>query len=417
MSKIQNLLDTLCPNGVEFRALGELGEFYNGLNGKKKNDFVNGNARYISYLNIFENLSVKLNKNDFVTIKSDEKQNNIKKGDILFTTSSETPNDCGMSSVVTQEPKENIYLNSFCFGFRLKDKNLFLPDFLKYLFRQVDIRKQIIKTADGVTRFNISKSKFSKIKIPLPPLEVQREIVKILDTFTELKTELEARKKQYRYYLNALLDFGTPEAPRDNVEFKNISTFANCVAGATPSTSKKEYWEKGTIPWMSSGEVNFRHIDKTYKKITTQGYKNSSTKMLPKNTVVVALAGQGKTRGLVAITQIELCTNQSLCGIVLKENERVNSKFLYYYLSKCYQHLRSISNSDGSRGGLTLTMLKSYPIPLPPLKVQNEIVEILEKFETLTHSLSDGIPREIELREKQYCYYRDALLSFKQKES
>ena len=105
---------------------------------------------------------------------------------------------------------------------------------------------------------------------------------------------------------------------------------------------------------MSSGEVNKgKHFMKLEKKITKEGYvKISNTKMLPKNTVVIALAGQGKTRGTVAITRIELCTNQSLCGII--PNEKLNSDYLYHYLKTQYENLRQLSSGDGTRGGLNL---------------------------------------------------------------
>ena len=139
MNSIEELLKTHCPNGVEYKPLGELGVTYNGLNGKKKDDFENGNAKYISYLNVFNNLSVKINGNDLVKISPNEKQNTIKFGDILFTTSSETYEECGMSSVVTSQLTESIYLNSFCFGFRFYDETLFLPGFTKYLFRNAPL--------------------------------------------------------------------------------------------------------------------------------------------------------------------------------------------------------------------------------------------------------------------------------------
>jgi type I restriction enzyme S subunit len=168
----------------------------------------------------------------------------------------------------------------------------------------------------------------------------------------------------------------------DGVPFVTISEIAECYVGATPKTGVAEYWQNGTIPWMSSGEVNNGIIYSVEKKITQLGYDSSSTKLVPPNTVVVALAGQGKTRGMVAITRIELCTNQSLCSIVV--NDRVNSDFLYYYLQTQYQQLRMISSGDGTRGGLNLQMIKAYKIPLPPLPIQHEIVRILDNFAELT---------------------------------
>ena len=192
MSKIDELLAQQCPNGVEFKTLGELGTFLGGLSGKSKEDFKNGNAKFITYMNVFSNISLNLDVTDTVKIGEGEKQNTIQYGDVLFTGSSETPNECGMSSVLTVRTDEMLYLNSFCFIYRFNDPELFLPSFSKYLFRSDYLRKQIIKTASGVTRFNVSKAKMAKVKIPVPPLEVQAEIVKILDNFTELTAELTA---------------------------------------------------------------------------------------------------------------------------------------------------------------------------------------------------------------------------------
>ncbi len=216
MSRLKELIDRLCPNGVEFKSLGDLGYFFGGLTGKSKDDFKNGNAKFITYVNIYSNPALNIDIQDFVRVEGNEKQNRIQKGDILFTGSSETPNECGFTSVVTSEITEPIYLNSFCFGLRLNDISLFNLDFLKHLFRSDDLRKQIGKTASGVTRFNVSKARLSKVIIPVPPIEVQEEIARILDTFStlaaELQAELQARKEQYGYYRNLLLTFN-PSPP------------------------------------------------------------------------------------------------------------------------------------------------------------------------------------------------------------
>lgn len=189
----------------------------------------------------------------------------------------------------------------------------------------------------------------------------------------------------------------------EGIEFKRIGEVAECYAGATPKTTVREYWNNGTIPWMSSGEVNYGEVFATEKKITQLGYDKSSTKLVPPNTVVIALAGQGKTRGTVAITRIELCTNQSLCSIVT--NDTLNSDYLYHYLHSKYQDLRQISSGDGTRGGLNLKMIANYVVPVPPLAIQHEIVNILDKFTELE--------AELEARRKQYEYHRNKLLSFK----
>lgn len=411
MNKIDRLFKRLCPNGVEYKKLSEIGNTFTGLSGKSKDDFSNGNCRYITYTNIYNNPAVKLDLNDRVLIKENEKQNNLKYGDVLVAGSSENIEDSGMIAVVCDEPTENIYLNSFCFGFRFNDtyNNKIIPSFSKHIFRSANFRKQILSCSFGVTRYNLNKKKFLELTIPIPPLEIQEEIVRVLDSFGELEAELEAelevRRTQYEYWREKLFD-------NKYVSCLKISDFAKCCAGATPSTARSEYWDNGTIPWMSSGEVNNIEIYSTEKKITELGYNSSSTKMLPVNTVVIALAGQGKTRGLVAITRTEVCTNQSLCGII--PDDRVDNEYLFYFLQSRYQDLRRISSGDGTRGGLNLKMIGDYEVPVPSLDKQKSIVNVLNKFSKIINSYTEGLPAEIELRKQQYEYYRNKLLSFEE---
>ena len=206
-------------NEVIWKTLFELGGFFGGLTGKSKSDFTDGNAKFITYMNVYSNSALKLDIEDKVKIAPDEKQNRIKHGDLLFTGSSETPDECGMSSVVVNEVLDDYYLNSFCFGFRLNDTSLFNLRFLKHLLRSGQIRNQIAKTASGVTRFNVSKSRFGRVSIPIPPIDEQNRIADILDKFESLSfsltdglpAEIKARQQQYEYYRDKLLTFKRKE--------------------------------------------------------------------------------------------------------------------------------------------------------------------------------------------------------------
>jgi len=170
---------------------------------------------------------------------------------------------------------------------------------------------------------------------------------------------------------------------------KKLGDIAELYAGATPSTSVSEYWTEGTIPWMSSGEVHNGQIFVTEKKITPLGYDKSSTKMVPANSVIVALAGQGKTRGSVAITRISLCTNQSLCSIL--PNETYDSDYLYFFLKSQYETLRFISSGDGTRGGLNLQMLRDFLIPFPSLEEQHIIALFLSSIDSFISSINGKV--------------------------
>lgn len=195
---------------MEYVRLGDIGKFYGGLTGKSKDDFKDGNCKFVTYKNVYSNPALDLNPIETVRIGENEKQRVLEYGDIIFTGSSETPDECGFSSVVTEVPSEKLYLNSFCFIFRLNDVSILNPNYAKHIFRSHDLRIQIKRTASGVTRFNVSKDKMAKVIIPLPPLTIQEEIVRILDSFTsltaELQAELQARKNQYKFYLNSFFE-------------------------------------------------------------------------------------------------------------------------------------------------------------------------------------------------------------------
>lgn len=278
----------------------------------------------------------------------------------------------------------------------------------KYTYYYLLVKQHVLKSQvrkASVPR--LSKTVIEKIKIPIPSLEEQNRIVGILDTFTDsienLKLQIAQRRKQYEHYRDQLLDL----EGKEGVEMKTLGEIGKCCAGATPSTKNDEYWNNGNIPWMSSGEVHQGVVRQTAKLITQLGFDNCSTKWLPSNTVVIALAGQGKTRGTVAITAIELCTNQSICGIIINRND-INNKYIYYYLRTRYNDLRRVSSGDGTRGGLNLKMIESYKFPYISFEKQNKIVSILDTFEASISNLEAQLAQ----RQKQYEYYRNQLLTF-----
>jgi type I restriction enzyme S subunit len=164
----------------------------------------------------------------------------------------------------------------------------------------------------------------------------------------------------------------------ENWEVKRLTSFAKIQAGATPSTTNPEYWG-GKIRWMNSGELNFKKIYEVANRITEKGLKSSSTKVLPVNCVLIGLAGQGKTRGTVAINKVQLCTNQSVAAIL--PNESFEPEYIYYNLDSRYKELRQLSIGDGGRGGLNLKLIGSLKLPLPPISEQKAIVKILSTWD------------------------------------
>ncbi|MGL2897437.1 restriction endonuclease subunit S [Helicobacter pylori] len=418
MHKIERLLHTLAPKGVGFRKLGDIGEFYSGLVGKSKKSFSQGNKFYVPYINVFNNPQLDLNALESVQIGDKEKQNTIQLGDVLFTGSSENLEDCAMSCVVTQKIEEDIYLNSFCFGFRFFDKNLFNPSFLKHFLRDYNFRKNISKVANGVTRFNVSKQLLLKITIPIPPLEIQQEIVKILDAFTELNTELKARKKQYEYYQNMLLDFNDinqsykdakeklaqkPYPKRlkqllhtlvpKGVEFRKLGEVCEILDNRRIPIAKNKR-NPGIYPYYGANGIQ-DYIDSYIFDGDFVLVGEDGSVINKDNTPVVNWAS-GK-----------IWVNNH--AHVLQTKNELKLKFLYFYL----QTIDVSYCVAGTPPKINQENLKKITIPIPPLEIQQEIVKILDQFSLLTTDLLAGIPAEIKARKKQYEYYREKLLTFK----
>lgn len=418
MSRLDELIAELCPDGVEYKTLGELGAFYGGLSGKSKDDFQDGNAKFITYVNVFSNISLNTDVSEFVKVREDEKQNTIQYGDIIFTGSSETPEECEMSSVLTHHVAEKLYLNSFCFGFRLYDNTALNPAFSKYLFRSESVRTQIKKTASGVTRFNVSKEKMKKVQIPLPPLEVQREIVRILDAFTELTAELtaelDARKKQYEYYRDDLLTF-TENHPfadlfPDGVEYVELGKFAKAEKGKNVGEKCKTAYSitKGGLVLTSE---YFK--DAKITSSDTSGYR-----IVKKNWFVYSPSRIDV--GSINYLREDIEVIVSPLNVVFSVNEGIIvPAYLLYCLqsrSGTWQILTKRIGIDGTgRKLLPFDVFSTIKIPLPPLAEQERIVSILDRFDKLCNDISEGIPAEIEARRKQYEHYRDRLLTFKEK--
>lgn len=187
----------------EQRKLGNMGSTFTGLSGKNKEDFGHGDAQFITYMNVFSNPVANIEMTEAIEI--DTKQNSVKKGDVFFTTSSETPEEVGMSCVMP-ENIENIYLNSFCFGYRPIEK--FDLDYLAYVLRADSFRKEMTFLAQGISRYNISKNKVMEVSIPVPNLEEQAMVGECFTTLDHLITlhqrKCDETKKLKKYMLQKM---------------------------------------------------------------------------------------------------------------------------------------------------------------------------------------------------------------------
>ena len=238
--------------------------------------------------------------------------------------------------------------------------NEIIPEFLYY-----DLKYHTIPNTGYNRHFKFVKM----LKLTKASMEKQNEFLLIAR---------QADKSKFGDFKSQFIEmFGTVENNTHNFPIMTIGEFAYCFAGATPSTSHPEYWENGRIRWMSSGEVHKGHVEDTDSRITELGYKSASTRMVPIHSIVIAIAGQGKTRGTVAITEVDLCTNQSLCAIV--PDERVNYSYLYHNLQGRYLELRGLSGDVNGRGGLNLKIIQKIPVILPPIEKQQQFASIAQQ--------------------------------------
>lgn len=411
MSRVDDIIQQLCPNGVPFQTLGEMGAIFGGLTGKSKADFSDGNARFISYMNVFTNLAVDLQANDFVRIGPSEGQRTLARGDVLFTGTSETPDEVAMSSVITADVSEPLYLNSFCIGYRLANPETLDPEFAKLLFRSTNLRTQLTKTASGVTRFNVSKVRLATVKIPVPPLEVQREIVRVLNTFqaleAELQAELDARQLQYAYYRDSLLTFEGAVIQRIP-----LGRLARIVRGASPRPIRAFITDpKDGVPWIKIGDVaaGGKYITSTAQCVTPEGAAKSR-RVYPGDFVL----SNSMSFGRPYISRIEGCIHDGWLAIS-DFDESFVPDFLYYLLRSAPIQAEFVRRAGaGAVSNLNADIVKAVAVPVPSLDEQKRIVLVLNKFEMLVNDTSVGLPAELIARRKQYEYYRDRLLTFKE---
>ena len=239
----------------------------------------------------------------------------------------------------------------------------------------------------------VNKSEFSTFEILVPPIAEQRSIAARLAEADDLAASLErliAKKRDIKQGMMQELLTGRTRLPGFTGEWttRRIGDFAHVKAGGTPSTLVARYWG-GDIRWMSSGEVHQKRVREVVGRITTDGLRESAAQLLPVGTVLMALAGQGKTRGTVAVSRVELSTNQSIAGILPGPHH--DSDFLYYNLDTRYEELRGESSGDGGRGGLNLRIIKSLDVYMPGVPEQAVIAEMLSEVDNELDTLGQRV--------------------------
>ncbi|HEY1831356.1 MAG TPA: restriction endonuclease subunit S [Acidimicrobiales bacterium] len=249
-----------------------------------------------------------------------------------------------------------------------------------YLYFVLQSRKsEFERISNGSTIKTIGLDYFRQLTIPLPPIDEQLRLAQALrdadDLISAIETLIRKKRDLRRGTMQQLLT-GTTRLPgfTETWTVRKIGDFCQVKSGGTPSTGIARYWG-GSVRWMNSGEIHLKRVQEVQGRITVDGLRESPTQLLPEGTVLMALAGQGKTRGTVAISRVALSTNQSIAGILPSPEH--DSDFLYYNLDARYEELRGESSGDGGRGGLNLTIIKNLEIDLPSLSEQKAIATVL----------------------------------------
>jgi len=413
MSKIDHLIQQLCPNGVEWKTMGEIGNFIRG-NGLQKKDFTDSGVGCIHYGQIYTYYGTfAYETKSFVSTETAKKLHKVDSGDLIITNTSENISD--VCKTVAWLGKDQIVTGGHATIFKHNEN----PKYLAYYTQSTSFYDEKVKYAHGTKVIEVSVRHLSTIPIPVPPLVIQEEIVRILDTFTKLEAELEAelkaRKAQYAYYRNRLLTpieiNGKWLLNGKDVEWKTLGEIAIFISkGTTP----KAYSHTG-ISFIKTEAFDGPFINKNklsyIDEITHLTVLKRS--ILEVNDILFTIAGA--TIGKCIIVDSDILpanTNQALA--IIRLSNQVNNRYVFYML-RSERMVAYINQSikGSAQPNLNLQQLNSFILPIPPMEEQERIVSILDKFDALVNDISVGIPAEIAARRKQYEYYREKLLHFK----
>lgn len=382
MSKIDDLIAEYCPDGVERKPLGAIAKLYRG-NGLQKKDFTDKGIGCIHYGQIYMRYDTFTSQTiSFVDKKLADKLLKVHPNDLIVTATSENLEDVckavawlGGSDIVTG-------------GHSIVVRHHQNAKYLSYYFQTLDFFQRKRAYVHGTKVMEIKKDDLAKIVVPVPPLTVQEEIVRILDSFSsleaELEAELEARRKQYAYYRNELLTFD-----RERVQWLKLGEAAFINKG-TYITKKQVI--PGNIPVILGGvEPAYWHSESNHDG---EG---------------IVISRSGANAGFASYWNEPIFVSD---GFVLDATPGIDMRFLFHVLKKQQAKLHSMKRGSGVPHINSKMLANNVAIPVPPLEEQQHVVSILDRFDKLTNDLSSGLPAEIEARRKQYEYYRDRLLSF-----
>ena len=383
MSRLDELIAELCPNGVEYKSLGEIATIARGGNFQKK-DFCDRGVPCIHYGQIYTKYGLFTDKTiTFITEERAKKQKFAKTNDIIMAVTSENIED--VCKCLAWLGNEDVAVSGHS-AIISHNQN---PKYLVYYFHSQMFFTQKRKLAHGTKVIEVTPDTLKSIKLPVPPLEVQREIVHILDSFTlltaELTAELTARKKQYEFYRNKMLTFD------NNVKIVPLADIADIGTG---SSNTNEGLEEGKYPFYVRSQEPLRKNEYEYDE------------------TAIITAGDGVGVGKVFhYVEGKYALHQRAYRIHINTPD-VLPRYYFHYMRSAFLPYIQKTMFQGSVASIRRPMLNQFPVPVPTLDVQKRLVNVLDNFEAICTDLNIGLPAEIEARQKQYEYYRDLLLTF-----
>jgi type I restriction enzyme S subunit len=321
--------------------------------------------------------------------EQEETRLTLQAGDLLLCEGG----DVGRTAIWNNQ-MEGCYHQNHLHRLRAKAANEIDPHFALYWFWYAfEIANLYIGRSNVTTIPNLSQSKLSELQIPKPEINEQRRIAHVL---TAVQTAIEQQSRLIeltRELKFALMGKLFTEGLRGEKQKKTdlgfvpkswntttIGAVAKLQSGGTPSRDNPKYWKNGTIPWVKTGEINYKVVETTEEFITKEGLNNSAAKILPKGTLLAAMYGQGITRGRVGILGLDATANQACAAITPFDEKQIATWFLYYYMQFHYQDLRDLGHGANQRN-LNMDLIKSFPLSYPEIEEQQNIIETLSAFD------------------------------------
>ncbi|CYU51465.1 restriction endonuclease subunit S [Streptococcus suis] len=425
---------------VEWKTLGELFEFKNGLN--KGKEFFGRGTPIVNYTDVYKNirLTSAVVRGTVEASPEEQKRYNVRRGDVFFTRTSETKEEIGKTSVLLEDIDGGVF-SGFVLRARPKTDSL-LPEYCAHCFNSSSFRKEIVRYSTYTTRALTNGSTLAKLTIPLPPLPIQERIVQVLDNFDAvcndlnigLPKEIELRQKQYEYFREKLLTFtaegvypgqwtvDSERGPSDLIRLLQwvfgtirVELGAICTFTRGNGLQKKDFTEEG-YPVIHYGQIYTRYGFSTEKTIsfTDQSVFAKLKKAQPGDIVMATTSENVEDVGKAVVWEGIEEVGISGDAYIVKTTQ--HSRFLNYFFKSIHFQEQKEKKVTGTKViRINAQDMEKFIIALPSLEYQSRIVAILGKFDELTNSISQGLPKEIELRQKQYEYFRDTLFNFPNK--